>query len=76
MNYYQETTQLQCVDNGTSLTVDVLDFIPLKYLAVSVNKSVKLTLNYNSRTNVYAGNMAGLTFTSQGPRPINTLKGK
>lgn len=76
MNYYEETVQLLCVDKNITTTADVLNFTPLKYLAVSVNKSVKLTLNYNSRTNVYAGNMAGLTFTTPGPRPINTRKGR
>lgn len=64
---YSDTAQIKCVDNNKVMQVDILSFAPQKSLAVSVQKSLKLHMKYNDRTNVYEGNMAGLTFVSSGP---------
>ena len=63
--YIEDTCQVSCVDNGKVVPADVLDFKEGKLLAVSLNKSVKLSMHWNGH--VYEGRMSGLTFTSAGP---------
>ena len=62
---YETTCIVECINNNASVQAEILNFQPNKLLTVSLNRSVKLTLQWNGR--VYEGSQAGMTFTSNGP---------
>lgn len=63
--YIDETCRVECEDNGKVVDADILSFKENSTLSVSLNKSVKLVLQWNGR--IYEGKMSGLTFVSKGP---------
>jgi hypothetical protein len=73
---YQDTCKLKNTNNGIEVTAEILDFKPLKILTVTLNRSVKVSLNYLERTKIYVGTMAGVEFTSNGPNEVATYKGR
>tara|TARA_B110000503_G_C7015578_1_gene357577 strand:+ start:501 stop:737 length:237 start_codon:yes stop_codon:yes gene_type:complete len=73
---FADICEVKNTNNGTTITAEIMDFKPTQRLTVSVNRSVKVTMIYNSHTNVYVGNMAGLEFTSAGPKETQSYKGR
>jgi len=73
---FSDTCTIKNTSNGAEVEVELLDFRPKERLTVSVNRTVKVTLVYQARTNIYVGNMAGLEFTSTGPKETQTYKGR
>lgn len=73
---YEDTCKLRNTNNGVVVTAEVMDFKPLRMLTVSLNRSVKVSLNYLERTKIYVGIMAGVEFTSNGPDEVATYKGR
>ena len=57
-----------CLDNGKIASAVVLEFKEHQKLIVVLNKSIKLTLNWNGRK--YLGQSSGLEFASDGPNII------
>ena len=47
-----------------------MDFKPQRSLTVSINRSIKVILQYKETNKIYVGNMAGMEFTSAGPNEI------
>jgi len=64
---YDDHCTIHNTDRDRTMNVEILEFSPEKKLVVSVERSVKLTLSYDSSHHVYVGSMAGLEFTSLGP---------
>jgi hypothetical protein len=73
---YGDTVQVTCVDNGQTLVADVLSFDPEKFLSVSLQKSIKLGMKYNTNTKEYFGDLYGKTFTSKGPTATRYTVGR
>ena len=65
---YDETAEVKCIDNGQTVTADILEFKPQILLSISLNKSIKVILKYNSKFDEYQGEMYGRTFVSKGPK--------
>jgi hypothetical protein len=65
-NHYNDTVELTCLENGNSITAEVLDFTPAYMLTCSVNRQVKVYLRYNSADKRYKGNVGSLEFESTG----------
>lgn len=63
-------------DNGTVIQGEVLDFVPQKYLRVSVQRSVTVTLNYVAKHDHYVGGMAGIELITNGPKETMTYEGR
>ena len=63
--YFDDTCELICEDNGRKMVADVLSFSKNKTLTVSVERSLKLTLSWNGK--IYEGNMGAISFVSNGP---------
>lgn len=61
----EETCAVTCVENGRSVIADLLSFVPQKFISVSIDRKVKLKLNWNGM--VFEGRMGKLTFTTNGP---------
>lgn len=65
---YEDSAHVTCVDNGQTIKADVLDFKPQVLLSVSLEKSIKLVLKYNTKSDEYQGELYGRTFVSKGPK--------
>ena len=39
---YDETAEVKCIDNGQTVTADILEFKPQILLSISLNKSIKV----------------------------------
>lgn len=64
---YASTCQVANEDTGTTVDADILNFIPERMLEVSINKSIRVRLNWDDRQQMYIGRMAGMDFVSTGP---------
>jgi hypothetical protein len=65
---HEQTVVISCSDNGKSKTADVLTFQPNQKLIVSLDKSIKMEMMYNTRNKLYIANQSGLEFVSSGPK--------
>lgn len=63
--YVNNECEIICEDNGRKMVVEVIAFHEKKYLTVSIDRKIKLSLNWNGKT--YEGNMSQLSFVSDGP---------
>jgi hypothetical protein len=68
---HKQTTTVTCSDNGKSMTADVISFTPNQRLVVSLERSIKMEMTYNSKSNLYMARQSGLEFASSGPETIN-----
>lgn len=72
---YEDTCNLQS-DNGTTVEAEVLEYKPNNFLVVTVNRKVKVTLQYIPKHDMYLGHMAGIELTSKGPKESITYEGR
>ena len=72
--YIDDTCEIICESNGRKIVADVLDFKDRQYLKVSVDKSVKVQLQWNGK--FYEGGVAGLSFSTDGPTVNNYRQGR
>jgi hypothetical protein len=73
---YDETAQVKCVDNGQTVTAEVLEFKPQVLLSISLNKSIKVVLKYAAKSDEYQGDLYGRTFVSKGPKGTHYSVGR
>lgn len=73
---FANTCKLKNTNNEKIVEAEIMDFKPKRSLTVSVNRSVKVILQYNDRNKIYVGNMAGMEFTSTGPTETIQYKGR
>jgi len=72
--HYGDTCAVLCENNDKTVTAEVLEFREHKFLSVSLNRSMKLNLTWNNY--VYEGRLAGMSFTSKGPKIHYTKDGR
>ena len=68
---HKQTTTVTCSDNGKSMIAEVISFTPNQRLVVSLERSIKMEMTYNSKSNLYMAKQSGLEFASSGPETIN-----
>ena len=73
---YNDTVELTCLENNTTMTAEVLDFKPAYMLVVSVNRQVKVYLKYNTADKKYVGRVGSLEFFSPGPKETVIKQGR
>ena len=73
---YDETAQVKCIDNGQTVTADILEFKPQVLLSISLNKSIKVILKYSTNSDEYQGDLYGRTFVSKGPKGTHYSTGR
>jgi hypothetical protein len=71
---YDDHCSVKNVASGKSVEAEILDFNEKRNLTVVLNKSVKILMNWNGR--VYEGRMAGMDFTSNGPKGQQYSEGR
>ena len=72
--YIADTCDVTCEDNGRTAVAELLSFQEGSFLSVSLNRSVKLTLQWNGT--LYEGKSSGLSFVSNGPSITTTYNGR
>ena len=72
--YIEDTCEILCESNGRKMVADVLDFKDRQYLSVSVDKKVKVQLQWNGK--FYEGGVAGLNFSTYGPTVSTYRQGR
>jgi hypothetical protein len=72
--YIAETCTIFCEDNDRSMTVDILNFKEQQYLAVSLEKSLKLEMRWNGK--IYEGKIGRMSFVSVGPKITEVKQGR
>jgi len=68
---HKPTTTVTCSDNGKSMVTEVISFVPKKKLIVSIERSIKMEMVYDTKRNLYMAKQSGLEFASSGPETIN-----
>ena len=74
--HYSDTVELKCTDNGNITTAEILNFHPGKNLSCSVNRQVKVSLQYKNSQKLYIGKVGNLEFTTTGPESYITKEGR
>jgi hypothetical protein len=73
---YKDVAELTCLENGKTITAEILDFKPAYMLSVSVDRQVRVTLRYNTEKKLYIGTVGSLEFSSKGPSETITHQGR
>lgn len=73
---YEDTCQVKCIDNNQTVTAEILEFKPQVLLSISLQKSIKLVLKYNTKFDEYQGELYGRTFVSKGPKGTHYTIGR
>jgi hypothetical protein len=73
---YEDKAKVTCVDNNETVMAEVLEFKPEVILSVSLEKTIKLTLKYNARSDEYQAELYGRTFVSKGPKGTHYTQAK
>ena len=73
---YADTVELHCTDKSEIITAEILEFRPGMLISVSIQRKIKMMLKFNQRGNNYVGSMAGLEFTTAGPKETITYEGR
>lgn len=73
---YSDTVTLHNTDKGQDVEAEVLEFKPNHFLTVSIQRQIKVKLQYVASKNVYIGSMAGFEFTTKGPKEETTYQGR
>ena len=68
---HNPTTSVTCSDNGKSMIAEVISFSPKQRLIVSIDRSIRMEMTYNSKSNLYTAKQSGLEFASSGPEIID-----
>lgn len=72
--YVAETCTVTCEDNDRVMKADILNFKEQQYLAVALEKQLKLEMRWNGK--VYEGRMGKFSFVSNGPKITEVKQGR
>jgi hypothetical protein len=64
---FDDTCAITELRSGKVAQAEVISHRPQQLLVVTINRSVKLTMPWNPKHEVYQGTMAGMEFESSGP---------
>jgi len=71
---HEDHCEVKQANNSKSVRAEILEFKEHDRLIAVLNKSVKLPMKWNGR--VYEGRMAGMDFTTTGPKVTKTSTGR
>jgi hypothetical protein len=72
--YISDTCEVICEDNGRKMVADILSYREGQYLAVSLEKQLKLELKWNGK--IFEGRLGKMSFVSEGPSVQNVKQGR
>lgn len=73
---YADTCEVFNVNTERSMHAEVLNFRPGKVLSVSINRQVKITMQYDKNKDLYIGRTGSMEFLSDGPEETYSNRGR
>ncbi len=73
---FEDTCEVENIKTGQTVLGEILTFREEEFISLTINRAVKLRLNWNERAGVYVGSMAGMEFQSDGPRAYTYRTGR
>lgn len=64
---FADVCDVTCISNGSTELGEILSFREEEYISLTIRRSVKLRMSWDSKVGLYIGKMAGLEFQSDGP---------
>ena len=64
---FEDTCEITGIKNAITVTGEILKFRPKDVIIATINRSAKVTLNWNERAELYIGSLGGVEFQSAGP---------
>ena len=65
---YEDTCEITGIKTGMKATGEILTFVPKIKIIATINRAAKVTLNWREHAKLYIGSMAGVEFSSPGPK--------
>lgn len=56
------------------MTADVITFVPNQRLVVSIERSIKMEMVFNNKSQLYIAKQSGLEFASKGPDIFDKIR--
>ena len=66
--YFDDKCIIECTQNDRKVEAEVMSFKEGDFLSVSIQRFIKINMQYNERKGVYIGNQGGLEFITDGPQ--------
>lgn len=66
--HFDDKCMIECTNNDRKVEAEVMAFKEHDFLSVSIQRSIKINMQYNERKGVYIGNQSGLEFITEGPQ--------
>ena len=66
--YFDDKCIIECTNNDRKVEAEVMSFKEGDFLSVSIQRFIKINMQYNERKGVYIGNQSGLEFITEGPQ--------
>ena len=73
---FEDVCEVENIKTGQTVTGEILSFREEEFISLTINRAVKLRLNWNERAGLYIGAMAGMEFQSEGPRAYTYRTGR
>ena len=65
---FEDTCEITGIKNDISVIGEILTFRENKMIIATIERSAKVTLNWNDRAQLYIGSLGGVEFQSTGPK--------
>lgn len=65
---FDDTCEITGIKNGITVTGEILTFRENDVIIATINRSAKVTLRWQDRSDLYVGSMSGVEFSSPGPK--------
>jgi hypothetical protein len=65
---FEDTCQITGIENDVSVLGEILKFREKDVIIATINRSAKVTLKWQGHAELYIGSMAGVEFSSEGPK--------
>lgn len=65
---YEDVCDVTNIKTGVTVQGEIINFRHKEFVTVTINRAVKLHLQWEPTVNVYIGRMAGMEFQSKGPK--------
>jgi hypothetical protein len=65
---FEDTCEIVGIKNGIGVTGEILTFRKHEVIVATINRSVKVKLQWNEHAELYVGSVGGVEFQSVGPK--------
>ena len=65
---FEDTCEITGIKNDISVVGEILTFREHELIIATIERSAKVTLRWNPRTQLYIGSLGGVEFQSAGPK--------